>query len=586
MFRAPMRRLSISIAMAFVALANCQKSADDKSITPVGSGSGAMPTDTTHGSGAGRPRAEQIAPPVDLKNPPAEAIKTASGLIYKKLVTRAEAEGVAAKRNDTVLINYTGWKPSTGETFFSNRSRGQPMPLNLASSAKGFTEAMQLMRKGEKVVLWMPPELGSKGPPQEKPETLVYEIEVVDILAAPEVPADLKDPPATASTTKSGAKYVSVKPGTGKERARSFDTVTFNYTAWDAEGRMFDSTETRKRPATVAPFKQSLVMEEILTSMVEGDRTRFWIDAEKMTQGGRPLPGQPKGVVCYEIELLKLVKGTPPPAPPTDVAKPPAGALKACGTTPPAPAGSGSGSAAAPRECVSYKVLSTGKGGPKPKPTETVKVHYTGWTTDGRMFDSSVVKGEPAEFALNGVIAGWTEGIPVMSVGDKVRFWIPEQLAYKGAPGRPQGMLVFDVELLEIKAAVAHPDGPPAGAADPKAPADVAKPPGDAKHTEKGVFYKVLTAGKGGPKPTPQNTVKVHYSGWTTDGKLFDSSVKRGQPAEFPLGGVIAGWTDGLQVMSVGDKVRFWIPEELAYKGSPGKPQGMLVFDVELLEIK
>ena len=66
---------------------------------------------------------------------------------------------------------------------------------------------------------------------------------------------------------------------------------------------------------------------------------------------------------------------------------------------------------------------------------------------------------------------------------------------------------------------------------------------------------------------------------------MFDSSVTRGKPAEFPLRGVIAGWTDAIPVMSVGDKVRFWIPEELAYKGSPG-PQGMLVFDVELLEIK
>ena len=117
-------------------------------------------------------------------------------------------------------------------------------------------------------------------------------------------------------------------------------------------------------------------------------------------------------------------------------------------------------------------------------------------------------------------------------------------------------------------------------------PADVAKPPGDAKKTTKGVFYKVLKAGKGGPHPVPADTVRVHYTGWTTDGKMFDSSVTRNEPAEFPLKGVIAGWTDGIPTMSVGDKTRFWIPEELAYKGSPGRPQGMLVFDVELLEIK
>ena len=114
----------------------------------------------------------------------------------------------------------------------------------------------------------------------------------------------------------------------------------------------------------------------------------------------------------------------------------------------------------------------------------------------------------------------------------------------------------------------------------------VAAPPKNAKKTAKGVFYRVLEAGSGGPKPTPVDKVEVHYSGWTTDGKMFDSSVKRGRTATFPLTAVIAGWTDGLQVMSVGDKVRFWIPEELAYKGSPGKPAGMLIFDVELVSIK
>ena len=67
------------------------------------------------------------------------------------------------------------------------------------------------------------------------------------------------------------------------------------------------------------------------------------------------------------------------------------------------------------------------------------------------MFDSSVARGEPVEFPLNGVIAGWTEGLQLMVVHDKARFWIPEQLAYRGKPGRPAGMLVFDVELLAIE---------------------------------------------------------------------------------------------------------------------------------------
>jgi FKBP-type peptidyl-prolyl cis-trans isomerase len=125
-----------------------------------------------------------------------------------------------------------------------------------------------------------------------------------------------------------------------------------------------------------------------------------------------------------------------------------------------------------------------------------------------------------------------------------------------------------------------------AGSASGSGPPDVARPPAAAKKTERGTFYSVLKPGKGGPKPGPTDTVVVHYTGWTTDGRMFDSSIGRGAPAEFPLDGVIAGWTDGLQRVSAGDRVRLWIPEELAYKGASGRPQGMLVFDVELLEIK
>ena len=77
----------------------------------------------------------------------------------------------------------------------------------------------------------------------------------------------------------------------------------------------------------------------------------------------------------------------------------------------------------------------------------------------------------------------------------------------------------------------------------------------------------------------------VNYSGWTTDGKLFDSTVTRGKPATFGLDRVIKGWTEGVQLMVVGEKRRFWIPEKLAYGGKPGYPAGMLVFDIELVEI-
>jgi len=228
---------------------------------------------------------------------------------------------------------------------------------------------------------------------------------------------------------------------------------------------------------------------------------------------------------------------------------------------------------------LSYKVLKKGTGTEHPNPLAKVSVHYTGWTTDGEMFDSSHKRGQPAGFPLNRVIPGWTEGLQLMVEGETTRFWIPVELAYRNQPGKPAGMLVFDVDLLSF-------DNPPPPPPPIPAPADVAAPPADAQKTASGLAYKVLQVGTGTAHPAATNRVTVHYTGWTTDGEMFDSSVQRDKTAAFPLNRVIAGWTEGLQLMVVGEKTRFWIPVELAYKNQPGKPKGMLVFDVELMEFK
>ena len=224
------------------------------------------------------------------------------------------------------------------------------------------------------------------------------------------------------------------------------------------------------------------------------------------------------------------------------------------------------------------KVLEAGTGTEHPGAIDLVEVHYTGWTTDGKMFDSSVVRGEPIGLPLDAVIEGWTEGVQLMVVGEKRRLWIPEELAYGGQPGKPAGMLVFDVELLRFQEREKPPNLP-------TAPANVSGPPTDANFTGSGLASKILQAGTGTEHPTVKSNVTVHYSGWTTDGKLFDSSVVRGEPATFPLNRVISGWTQGLQLMVVGEKRRFWIPEELAYQGTR-PPFGMLVFDVELISFE
>jgi peptidylprolyl isomerase len=241
---------------------------------------------------------------------------------------------------------------------------------------------------------------------------------------------------------------------------------------------------------------------------------------------------------------------------PADVAAPPADAVRT-------PSG------------LASKVLSPGTGTEHPAATSLVSVHYTGWTTNGQMFDSSVARGEPADFPLNRVIPGWTEGVQLMVVGEKRRFWIPQDLAYRGQPGPPAGMLVFDVELLSITA-------PPVA---PAAPSDVAAAPRNAPCTPTGLCTRRLSAGTGTEHPSATAVVTVHYTGWTTDGEMFDSSVVRGSPAQFPLARVVPGFSQGIALMTVGEKRRLWIPQDLAYGGRPGAPAGMLVFDVELVSI-
>ncbi len=222
---------------------------------------------------------------------------------------------------------------------------------------------------------------------------------------------------------------------------------------------------------------------------------------------------------------------------------------------------------------LAYKVLEPGTGSTHPDDNDLVVVDYTGWTTDGKVFASSVTSGKPQLLPIEALIQGWTEGMQLMTEGEKARFWIPGDLAYKGIEGKPQGMLVFDVTLREIREI-------------PPVPDDVAAPPVDAQHTSDGLAWKVLRPGSGTRHPGPTDTVTVNYIGWTTDGKWFDSTYSRGMPATFPLDKVIAGWQEGLQKMVQGEKARLWIPEALAYGGQEGKPKGMLVFDVELLAIE
>ena len=240
------------------------------------------------------------------------------------------------------------------------------------------------------------------------------------------------------------------------------------------------------------------------------------------------------------------------PAPPADLAAPPADAEQL-------PSG------------LITKKLSDGNGGAeRAGGNDVVRVRFTVWKSDGTVVQH-VAEPRSLVITLPKMLPGWSESVKLMAVGERRRSWIPPALgAGKIADDET---FVFDTELLKI----VHP---------PQTPADVAAPPADATVTESGLAYKVLSSGTGTEHPKRGSKVLVHYSGWTTDGAMFDSSVLRDEPAEFSLRDVVRGWTEGLQLMVAGETTRFWIPSKLAYGKDPTKPQGTLVFDVELLEIR
>lgn len=214
--------------------------------------------------------------------------------------------------------------------------------------------------------------------------------------------------------------------------------------------------------------------------------------------------------------------------------------------------------------------LADGTGTTKLTANDIARVRYTVWKSDGTLVQH-VEAPTSVEIPVAKMLPGWGIAAQEMVEGERRRVWIPASLG--GGKLKEGESLMIDTELVAILA-------------PPTTPEDVAAPPAGATVTSSGLAYKVLRAGSGTERPKSRSQVTVHYSGWTTDGKLFDSSVVRGTPATFGLDQVIRGWTEGLQLMVVGEKTRFWIPAKLAYGNERGKPQGMLVFDVELISFR
>ena len=368
-----------------------------------------------------------------------------------------------------------------------------------------------------------------------------------------------KKQPITMKTA-SGLEYTITEKGNGK-KPQVGDKVVVHYTGKLLNDTVFDSSKKHGQPFSFKLGAGQVIKgwDEAFLLLQVGDKAtiKFGPDLGYGPQAMGSIPAN--STLIFDVELLDVIEGVRP----WDVKG------KDTLTTP-------SG--------LKYIILSARPEGQKVESGSKVKVHYSGFFKDGKMFDSSIERGQPIALTVGKgqVIKGWDEGLALLHKGEKAKFIIPYQLAY-GENGRPpvipaKSDLIFDVEIVDVQKSV------------PLLPYDVKGL--ELKKTTSGLqYYEVKRAGSA-IKAENGKTVKVHYTGYLADGKIFDSSVERGEPIEFPLGQgmVIPGWEEGIALMNVGDKLRLVIPFNLAY-GEAGRPpmipqKADLTFDVELIEVK
>jgi len=368
-----------------------------------------------------------------VKNP--ITVKTASGLEY---TITEKGNGKKPKVGDMLMVHYTG-KLTNDSVFDSSIKRGSPFSFKVGTGQviKGWDEAFLLLHVGDKATLKISPELGYGDRPSgpiPPNSTLIFDVELLDLVESPE-PWDVKGKDTV--TLSNGLKYIVIKENKSAEKALLGTKVTLNYSGYFKDGKPFDSSVERGQPFTVKMGSGQVIkaLEDGIALMHKGDKTKFYIPS-KLAYGesGHPPIIPPNSDLIFDIEILDVQ----PVVTPTlfDITG------KEMKTTP-------SG--------LKYYEVVKSNNPIKATAGKTVKVHYSGYLADGKMFDSSVERGEPFEFELGKgqVITGWDEGIALMSIGDKFRLVIPYYLAY-GEQGRlpmipEKAELTFDVELIGVK---------------------------------------------------------------------------------------------------------------------------------------
>jgi len=376
------------------------------------------------------------------------------------------------------------------------------------------------------------------------------------------------EPEPEQQTTDSGLTYTILREGEGPF-PQDGDRVSVHYKARLSDGTMFDQTQDREEPVTFNMGTDDVIpgLEEGIMLLREGSFANLIIPPQLAygEEGYGPVPGDE--TLTFELELLRVEKEADPKyeVPDTEPEVHPEDAL----AWQELPSGT------------SLAILEKGDG-PELKEGKLVTLHYTGFLDDatGTVFDSSYQPDEPVSFILGRkmVIPGWEEALPGLRVGDRVKVLVPYEMAY-GRAGRgpipPETDLVFDIELLDAEDVPAPDPFPTEGK--------------DTLKTESGLQYILVREGEG-DMPPPGSVITVHYSGYLSDGSLFDSSVQRSEPLRFVLGSdqVLRGWDEAFSLLRENAKARLILPPHLAYgeRGSGPIPPGeTLIFDVEVIDI-
>lgn len=347
----------------------------------------------------------------------AGVVTTPSGL---KVTTLTAGTGAAPKVGDAVVVHYRGTFPKDGKPFEFDASykRKQPFVFMLGKGQviKGWDEGLTHLKKGGKAKLEIPWKLayGERGSPPVIPakQDLTFEIELLRIIPAPLGPFGAK-----AESSPAG-KFEVLSVGDG-EAVTAENAVEMYVALFDPRGRSVRGfpRELRFPVADMPPF-----LKPVALKLKKGGTARVEVP---MGRGG---PGGPMGRAY--IQLLDVRKPLPLPA------------FKKPGEKELTKTASG----------LQYQILAPGEGA-APKPTDKVTVHYVGWLEDGTVFDSSYKRAWPADFPLNRVVKGWTEGLQLLKPGGEAILVIPPNLGYGGRAQRKipaNSTLIFRVKLIKI----------------------------------------------------------------------------------------------------------------------------------------